>query len=210
MRKVILLILFFLASAVFSLQAEEYDFRETRWGMSVKEVRASEGSRLLIKEGGKKEYRLVYSTSIADLEGSIVYLFSEYKLRKAAYRFSIDESGEALQKFWYLKNILSEKYGQPQRTKRTYGEEKKKKLGPASFLLLLPLNFRLSGSLEKGQLVMETKWTTDYSYITLAIAKEGEKYAVSVEYEHKRWADDHKHDEEEKEALKKKELMEAL
>jgi len=70
MRKVILLILFFLASAVFSLQAEEYDFRETRWGMSVKEVRASEGSRLLIKEGGKKEYRLVYSTSIADLEGS--------------------------------------------------------------------------------------------------------------------------------------------
>jgi hypothetical protein len=210
MRKVMLLLLIFFASAFFTLQGEEYDFRQTRWGMSVKEVRSSERSSLLRKEGGKKEYRLTYSASIADMEGRIVYLFSEYNLRKAWYSFPIEESGQAVEKYWYLKKILTEKYGPPEHSKRTYSEGKKKEFGPFSFLLMLPLNLRLGGSLEKGQLVLETVWATDFTYITLLAEKKEERYSVSVRYEHKRYADDRSRDEEEKRALEEKELLDAL
>ncbi|HUT65352.1 MAG TPA: hypothetical protein VMZ05_04290 [Spirochaetota bacterium] len=210
MRKVTLLVLFLFVAAFCSLWGEEYDFRQTRWGMSVKEVRASEHWRLLRKEGGEKEYRLVYSASIAGLDGCIVYGFSEYKLRSALYSFSIEESGEALQKYRYLKDNITKKYGKPDSSKSIFSEEKKRELGPFSFVLLLPLAFRSNDYLEKGQLVMETVWTTDFTYITLLVKKEDEKYLIEIGYEHKRWTDDRRKEEEERRNQEEKELFDAI
>ena len=73
MKKAALVSMLLFISSVCVLSGEEYDFRETRWGMSVKEVRESEDTTLLNKHGGKKEYSLVYSESIAGLEGRIEY-----------------------------------------------------------------------------------------------------------------------------------------
>ena len=96
MKKAALVSMLLFISSVCVLSGEEYDFRETRWGMSVKEVRESEDTTLLNKHGGKKEYSLVYSESIAGLEGRIEYGFSQYKLRSAHYRFTVEMGADAL------------------------------------------------------------------------------------------------------------------
>jgi len=210
MRKVALLVLFLFAAAFCSLWGEEYDFKRTRWGMSVKEVRASEQSRLLRKEGGKKEYRLVYSASIAGLDGCIVYGFSEYKLRSSLYSFSIEQSTEALQKYRYLKDNITKKYGKPDSSKSIFSEEKRRELGPFSFVLLLPRTFRSKDFFEKGQFVMETVWATDFTYINLLVKKEDEKYHLEIGYEHKRWADDRRKEEEGRKNQEEKELLDAI
>jgi hypothetical protein len=209
MRKVAIVFLFvFVFSTV--VFAEEFDFRHARWGMSVKEVRGSESSRLLKKEGDKKEYRLVYSTDLSGRNGRIEYTFVDYKLRKAQYRFMYEESVQALAGYRNFKTLLVEKYGKAADVKRIYSEEKKEKFGLFSFVLLLPLDFFPQNGIEKGQLVLKTLWVKDFTYVSLSLCKEHDKYAVAIDYEHKRWADDRQREEEERRLQRGKELYDSL
>ncbi len=214
MKKAALVSILLFISSVCVLEGSEYDFRETRWGMSVKEVRESEDATLLNKHGGKKEYSLVYSDSIAGLEGRVEYGFSQYKLRSGRYRFTIEKGADALQRYRSFREVLSEKYGQPESSIRRYSEERKKSLGPFAFLLLVPVDFKLDESIEKGQLVLQTKWTTDFTYITLTLrgdnSREQVRYILEIDYGHKRWADEIQQEEEKRQAAEKKELFDAL
>lgn len=214
MKKAVLVSMLLFFSSVCVLAGEEYDFRGSRWGMSVKEVRGSEDATLLQKQGGKKEYSLVYSDSVAGLEGRIEYTFSQYKLRSARYRFFLEEGAEVLQRYRSFRDVLSEKYGQPESSARRYTEERKKELGPFAFLLLLPVDFRLDESIEKGQLVLQTMWTTDFTYITLTLRGDNDpehaRYVLEISYEHKRWADEMQRENEQRRAVEEKELFDAL
>ncbi|MBN2324262.1 MAG: hypothetical protein JXQ30_11045 [Spirochaetes bacterium] len=214
MKKAALVSMLFIISSVCVLFGEEYDFRKTRWGMNVKEVRESEKATLIDKQGGKKEYSLVYSDTIAGLKAVVEYGFTQYKLRSARYRFVIQTGTDALKRYRNFKEVLSQKYGQPESSARRYSEEKKKTLGPFAFLLLMPVDFRLGESIEKGQLVLQTDWATDFTYITLTLkgdaGKEQVRYILEIDYAHKRWADEIRLEEEEKQAVEKKELFDAL
>jgi hypothetical protein len=214
MKKAALVSMFFIISSICVLFGEEYDFREARWGMSVKEVRESEDATLLNKQGGKKEYSLVYSDTLAGLKARIEYGFSQYKLRSARYRFVIERGADALQRYRSFKDLLSEKYGQPESSARRYSDERKKALGPFAFLLRVPIDFKLDESIEKGQLVLQTKWTTDFTYITLTLRGDNDgkqmRYVLEIDYEHKRWADEIRKEEQKRQAAEKKELFDAL
>ncbi|UCB45877.1 MAG: hypothetical protein JSV25_00190 [Spirochaetota bacterium] len=213
-RLSVMLIIIFTILCVSSLClfAQEYDFRNTRWGMTAKEVRGIEKEKLVSRSGDKKVYKLVYGTSLAGYKGSIVYYFTEYKLRNATYSFDIAESGKAIEDYRYFKKLLTEKYGAPESSKKEYSDQKKRELGPLHYVLLLPLNFRVKEGLESGALVLKSGWSTDFTYITLFLAWNSKKelFTLDINYAHKRWVDDQKRDEEERKKIEEEELLDAI
>jgi hypothetical protein len=210
--KKITIILVFIFLAVGWILAQEYDFRSTRWGMTAKEVRGVEKAKLVSKSGDERKYRLVYNTAISEFKGSIVYYFTEYKLRSARYSFEVVESGKAIDDYRYFKELLIKKYGPPQSSKKKYSDHKKSELGPLYYLLLLPMNFKITENLEAGDLSLESTWANDFTYITLVLQlnKKKELFTIDIIYEHKRWADDQKREQEERKKLEEKALLDAI
>jgi hypothetical protein len=194
------------------LFAQEYDFRNTRWGMTAKEVRGIEKARLVSRTGNNKEYRLVYSTVISDFKGSIIYYFTDYKLRNARYSFNIAEIGKAVEDYSYFKKLLIEKYGSPESSRREYSDQKKSELGPLYYVLYLPLRFKTKEDLESGELALKSMWVTDFTYITLVLGfdKKKELFNLDIIYEHKRWVDDQKRAEQERKKLEEEKLLDAF
>ncbi len=209
MKKILfLIILFFIAV---SLYAQDFDFRKTLWGMSVKEVANVEKEKLLNKGGDKQEYQLVYKITLADFKGKVLYHFVDYKLVKAHYIFNIKEIDESISNHDFFKEVLIEKYGTPDASKRIFTEEKMRELGPFYFLLL-PSKDKVREALENRDLYFKTSWSTSFTYISLLLEKHEkmESYSIRVLYESKRWTDDLLKQEEDRKISREKELYDAI
>ena len=96
---------------------EEYHLRQTRWGMTMDEVRASELSPPL----RENESFLVYSIATLDMPCLLAYSFVQDRLVRAKMAFS-DPSGrdipplsiaQAQRRFLYLREQLRARYGEP-------------------------------------------------------------------------------------------------
>lgn len=209
MKKILFLIILFFVTA--SLHAQDFDFRKTLWGMSVKEVTNVEKEKLISKGGDKQEYQLVYKVTLADFRGKIFYHFVDYKLVKARYSFNIKEIEDSILNHDFFKEVLIKKYGTPDASKKIFTEEKMRELGPFYFLLL-PSKDKVREALGNRELYFKTSWSTSFTYVSLLLEKHEkmESYSIKVLYESKRWSDDLLKQEEDRKISREKELHDAI
>ena len=112
-RKLIILIFIMSFSTPLSLGwSEGYSFRNTKWGMTKEEVTASE-IKIDPVEVNKNTIR--YKTQILGKNVGLIYLFSQNKLVKTAYKLDDNylNSRHFLNTYRRFKAALTRKYGPP-------------------------------------------------------------------------------------------------
>lgn len=151
-----------------------YDFRKTRWGMSVAEVKALESNKLLAN-GSHDIYDniLVYEGTIARLPTLISYFFISDQLVQASCAIHVKHSNENLyiDDFNNIKNALTNKYGKPINESviwkdDTYRDD--------------PANYGFAISI--GDLVLEKMWKTPTTEIYLTLRGDNHHINMAVPY----------------------------
>jgi len=91
--------------------AQPYDFRKVRWGMSKDEVRNNETAGFI----GETDDALLYKEKIGGLDSKLVYMFEDGKLRNSAYKFENEYSDveDYINDYEKLKDAYTKKYGEP-------------------------------------------------------------------------------------------------
>ena len=90
-----------------------FDFRETIWGMSKKDVRASESIEPINEILGNTEEKIIYFIKKDTFECFVGYDFVKNKLVKAAYSIFPDNPGDIGSFFKAYENALAEEFGNP-------------------------------------------------------------------------------------------------
>lgn len=117
LSSIILIVLIFLFT-IFTY-ANQYDFRQTNWGISKEQVKLSEKGEIeyLRDREGYIEYELTYEVKLGLYNYHCYYYFVEDKLYKCEYRHTntiFDNSGFiAITEYKRFKKVLIEKYGKP-------------------------------------------------------------------------------------------------
>lgn len=90
---------------------EEYDFRQTRWGMTKEEVTKSEKLKMIFELNNK----FFYKTSVANRNCNLIYDFENNSLKAGVYIFDIEHTNknEYIDDYSTLQDMLVNKYGQP-------------------------------------------------------------------------------------------------
>jgi len=108
------LILLVILSLFLTILAKEqtYDFRETTWGMSKEQVKATEDK----KPGIEDDSSLAYKVTIKEKEFACAYSFLEDKLYAGGYIFIGEHTNENLyiEDYEDIKETLTKKYGNPE------------------------------------------------------------------------------------------------
>jgi len=107
------LILLVMLSLPLTILAKEqtYDFRETTWGMSKEQVKATEDK----KPDFEADTMLGYDVTISGKDFSCIYSFLEDKLYNSGYFFTGEHTNKNLyiDDYEELKETLTKKYGKP-------------------------------------------------------------------------------------------------
>lgn len=82
-KRILILCFFFVSLANFSVKAEEYDFRKTRWGMTPEEVQINELSKIVKIENDE----LIYFVEMLGKKCFLKYEFKKNKLISGVYLF---------------------------------------------------------------------------------------------------------------------------
>lgn len=90
---------------------DEFDFKQTRWGMSKPEVKSTETGEIILE----KDDMIVYKGGLAGLFCNVFYFFDQNKLVKGKYHFTEqhENKNDHIAEFQTLKTHLIETYGQP-------------------------------------------------------------------------------------------------
>lgn len=120
--KPFILLLLFLSTILCAKEESNYNFRNTKWGMTREEVKLSEGKRKTIPSA--QENMLVFIDTIADREFLLFYRFVDNKLARAGYNLIAiyPKSKEYIENYKTIKDLLIKKYGEPIKGK-DYPEE---------------------------------------------------------------------------------------
>jgi len=92
--------------------AQEYDFRQTQWGMSKKQVKTSEKTSLIIDEPD----HLSYHDDVTGIGSTqIAYIFVNDELARATYAFlkRYADENAYINNYFTWKETLTDKYGKP-------------------------------------------------------------------------------------------------
>lgn len=159
-----LIVVFILAFILFSANlgfAQEYDFREAKWGMSKEEVKNAEVFTLDGENEKTLQYRDVPDILI-HMNVDLAYFFSEDKLYKAAYYLSFDypHSEAYVYDFETIKNALTEQYDSPKEYEVLWLNEFYK-----------DKEEYLSYALENGLVGYFADWETSTTFIELILLK---------------------------------------
>lgn len=152
-----------------SLVAQDYDFRNTKWGNSSAAVKASEKSKLISED----QTNLVYNCSLANIKAKIVYIFTvDDKLIRSKYFLSPDYSNLNfyVRDYKMFQELLKEKYGESD----SYSVKAidKQSIREDEWPLYL----------SSGRLRVETVWSTDRTDILLTLSRIGDKPAIQIDY----------------------------
>ena len=90
---------------------EQFNFRKTRWGMSIEQVKASEVDKNWINVQDTRPNTLAYRGTLFGRGCFLIYLFEEGKLQSGTYTFEVPPSNIELEK--RIKSVLLKKYGNP-------------------------------------------------------------------------------------------------
>ena len=113
----VILCLFMCSGYALAQNQGKFDFRQTRWGMTMDEVKGAETKAKFVehkKVSSWMEY-LAYETTLNNVAVSLAYVFMDGKLTRAIYL--IDDKfvskNRYIEEMDKLKTQLTERYGQP-------------------------------------------------------------------------------------------------
>jgi hypothetical protein len=160
---------------------EDYDFRNTQWGMSKNEVLASEPDTPVVQT----DSQIGYSTKIMDKNIYLAFVFKNNCLVSALYALEDmrENLEDSLRDFEGFKEILTQKYGEPNAGQGdvwadpTYGNQYE--LEALSFDRL-----KYEAALKEGKILHAALWKTGNTWVKVALSKmlEGHTCGVTVEY----------------------------
>ncbi|MGE4412433.1 MAG: hypothetical protein AB7E45_01890 [Candidatus Caldatribacteriota bacterium] len=117
MKKHNLLIIFglVLLSICSFTYAQEYDFRQVKWGMSKEDVKEIEDRDIVYEDVGGTQELILYADQISKFDCFVSYLFVQDKLASAGYYINEEHTNKNtyIDDYEKLKELLSKKYGQP-------------------------------------------------------------------------------------------------
>jgi hypothetical protein len=109
----ITLLLLLCFSTVRAEEKSDYDFRKTRWGMSVEEVKKAEGGTFKKKELGGVDVLLIYDGFYAGLKCKIEYGFKTKPLKLRYGTIYFDKEHISENNYNMFRKQLNKKYGMP-------------------------------------------------------------------------------------------------
>jgi hypothetical protein len=167
----IVLCFLILSLFAFGLLAQERSltrthFRNTRWGMSREQVKASEASKLL-KDDGRI---IMYDGEVASLKTYVAYMFTGDQLTRGSYQLLTKHSqqNDYIDDFERLKKLLVEKYGKPNKDIVNWKD---------SLYKDDPQKYGFAVSL--GHLVYGATWETPETNIMVMLS--GDNYKINLE-----------------------------
>jgi len=160
---------------------EDYDFRNTRWGMSKEDILASEAGEPV----AQTDTQIGYFTKILDKNIYMAFIFANDQLVSALYalRDMREKLDDSFRDFEDFKQILTMKYGEPNAGQGdiwadpSFGDEDGLKA------VLLDRS-KYAEALNHGQILHAAMWRTDKTWIKVALSKmmEGHTCGVTIEY----------------------------
>jgi hypothetical protein len=161
---------------------KNYDFRDTRWGMSKKDVLASESDQPVVKT----DSQIGYFTEILDKNIYLAYIFDNNYLVSALYalkdiRENLDDSFKDFEDF---KQILTMKYGEPNAGQGDVWVDPSS--GDEDTLKAIVLDrLKYEEALKQGVILHAALWKTENTWIKVALSKmmAGQTSGVTVEYQ---------------------------
>lgn len=149
--------------------SEKHNFRRTKWGFTVDQVRASEESQAI----HQTDDVLVYEDRVADKDFNVAYIFVSNKLVRAKYILKERHSNKAdyLLDYATLKKVLKEKYGSPDEDESMWRND-----------LYKDDSDHWGMAVSVGHLILWSKWTLPETSVFLLI--NGENYDIDVVIEY--------------------------
>lgn len=94
-----------------SCWSDDFNFRKTKWGMSMQQVKESEPLEIVHSEDNV----LGYKVKVLDKEVYLVYIFVENKLVRSRYVLAEEHTNknDFISDYKMFQNILIKKYGKP-------------------------------------------------------------------------------------------------
>ncbi len=151
-----------------SQNKDQFDFRKTRWGMSVDEVKASEGLYAIVKS----IFDNITVNYFEEIHGKPVKLYYSFRfgsLITAKYTINAkhDNLGLYVQDYNDLLEILTQKYGEIEEGTRPAKSQ--------------DMNL-VAQSVLNGQIEYSAKWISDTTQIHLVLGSMDEKILCGVHY----------------------------
>jgi hypothetical protein len=149
--------------------SSSFDFRKAKWGMSKKQVKATESGKIERDD----DVVLGYSGRVSDMECFIVYIFTENKLVRTKYVFIPKHSNENdyIVDYKNIKEGLTKKYGSPKSDDSYWRNE------------LYKDDYSHWGfAVSLGHLTYLADWETESSKISLILSGENYKVNLATEY----------------------------
>lgn len=171
MKKITLfLILALISFSASETYADDYDFRKTKWGMSQKEVLASETLKVISQtaEG------ITCQNKVLNKEVLICYQFIQDKLYRTAYLLQEKYSDHFIEVFKDFQDALISKYGKPSEDKLKWKNESAKE-NYASY----------KRAILTGNLTYYNIWETYNTEITLMMCGHNQEIRCAVTYHSK-------------------------
>ena len=160
---------------------EDYDFRDTRWGMSKEDVLASESGEPVVKT----DTQIGYFAEIVDKNIYVAFIFDNEHLVSALYalRDMRENLEDSFKDFEDFKRILTMKYGEPNAGEGDAWADPSFEGEDALKTLLLDRS-KYEEALKQGRIIHATMWKTGRTWIKVALSKmmEGHTCGVTVEY----------------------------
>jgi len=154
--------------------AEEYDFKQFRWGASKEEVIAVEGTPLTeAKVNGYDDMQTIaYFTTIVDLDALLAYTFCNEGLCTTTYFLAESHSNNSLyiDDYEKIKSVLEKKYGKPLIDSENWENDSKEK----------SYADKKGDALYYGYLNYSTYWVLDRTIIYMSMSKDNNSIKTSV------------------------------
>ena len=167
-------------SVILIFSEQKYDFRNTNWGMSKGQVKATEDK----KPDFEDDTTLGYEVKIEGSNFSCIYSFLEDKLYNSGYFFTGKHTNKNLyiDDYEKLKETLTKKYGKPTKDIPGFWKNDLYKSDKRSWGMAVSV----------GHLVYGTSWETPTTKISLMLSGDNFKISMVVSYTSKEleeWAD---------------------
>ncbi|TSA23524.1 hypothetical protein D4R71_08350 [bacterium] len=147
---------------------EKSNFRNTKWGMNLSEVKKTENNAPILE----KDDLLVYKDFVAELECEVIYIFTENKLVRAKYIFKETHTNknDYILDFENLKKLLNKKYNEPYFSKQWKNDLYKNDYDQWGFAISI------------GHLLYFAEWSILNSSVKLIL--QGENYEIGLQLEY--------------------------
>ena len=169
MRTKNLLLLLFVLLICNSLSAQNFDFRNTKWGMDSTQVKNAETSKLISSKKGT----LMYSGKMGDLDCRIAYDFcSSNQLCHAGYMIILDDKNPQsyVDTYLVLQELLTKKYKEPY-----------KKLASSINGKILTQD-EWASNLISDNLNLETRWKINSMEVNLSLFCPNDLMYIEINY----------------------------